>query len=139
MMAGNRADSQSVVQPAIRVLLVDDHPPFRIGMRVLLEQHATIKVVGEASTGAEALQLAVQRQDQAQADAYMITATAQADAERMRLTAEAQQIAIRTMIAELSNQGVLGEKFIEYLIAQELKENSKWVINGDSSPILDLR
>ena len=78
-------------------------------------------------------------QKQAEADAYKITATAQADAERMRLTAEAQQIAIRTMIAELSDKGALGEKFIEYLIAQELKANSKWVINGDSAPILDLR
>jgi membrane protease subunit HflK len=78
-------------------------------------------------------------QKQAEAEAYQITATAQADAERMRLTAEAQQIAIRSMMAELSEQGPLGEKFIEYLIAQELKENSKWVINGDSSPVVDLR
>lgn len=36
------------------------------------------------------------------------------------------------MIAELSDKGALGEKFIEYLIAQELKDNSKWVIsNGE--------
>jgi regulator of protease activity HflC (stomatin/prohibitin superfamily) len=78
-------------------------------------------------------------QKQAEAEAYQITATAQADAERMRLTAEAQQVAIRTMMAELSEQGALGEKFIEYLIAQELKENSKWIINGDSTPIVDVR
>ena len=57
----------------------------------------------------------------------------------MRLTAEAQQIAIRSMMAELSEQGALGEKFVEYLIAQELKENSKWVINGGSAPVVDLR
>ena len=78
-------------------------------------------------------------QKQAEAEAYQITATAQADAERMRLTAEAQQIAIRSMMAELSEQGALGEKFVEYLIAQELKENSKWVINGGSAPVVDLR
>jgi DNA-binding NarL/FixJ family response regulator len=42
----------------IRVLLVDDHPPFRIGMRVLLEQNPAISVVGEASSGAETLRLA---------------------------------------------------------------------------------
>jgi regulator of protease activity HflC (stomatin/prohibitin superfamily) len=78
-------------------------------------------------------------QKQAEAEAYQITATAQADAERMRLTAEAQQLAIRSMIAELSEHGALGEKFIEYLIAQELQENSKWIINGDSAPIIDLR
>src|SRR5688572_21659408 len=56
MAMETQPDSQSI----IRVLLVDDHPPFRIGMRVLLEQHATIRVVGEASTGAEALRLAAQ-------------------------------------------------------------------------------
>jgi membrane protease subunit HflK len=78
-------------------------------------------------------------QKQAEAEAYTITATAQADAERMQLTAEAQQIAIRSMMTELSQYGTLGEKFVEYLIAQELKENSKWIINGDSSPIVDMR
>jgi regulator of protease activity HflC (stomatin/prohibitin superfamily) len=78
-------------------------------------------------------------QKQAEAEAYQITATARADAERMQLTAEAQQVAIRAMIAELSEYGALGEKFIEYLIAQELKDNSKWIINGDSTPIVDVR
>lgn len=46
----------------IRVLLVDDHPPFRVGMRVLLEQNPAIQVVGEAGTGAEALVAAGQLQ-----------------------------------------------------------------------------
>jgi membrane protease subunit HflK len=78
-------------------------------------------------------------QKQAEAEAYKITATAQADAERMQLTAEAQQVAIRSMMTELSQHGTLGEKFIEYLIAQELKDNSKWIINGDSAPIVDMR
>ena len=78
-------------------------------------------------------------QKQAEADAYKITATARADAERMQLTAEAQQVAIHAMIAELSEYGALGERFVEYLIAQELKNNSKWIINGDSTPIVDIR
>jgi regulator of protease activity HflC (stomatin/prohibitin superfamily) len=78
-------------------------------------------------------------QKQAEAEAYQITATARADAERMQLTAEAQQLAIRSMMAELSEYDTLGEKFIEYLIAQELKDNSKWIINGDSTPIVDVR
>jgi DNA-binding NarL/FixJ family response regulator len=46
----------------IRVLLVDDHPPFRVGMRVLLEQNPSIQVVGEAGTGAETLAAAEQLQ-----------------------------------------------------------------------------
>lgn len=55
-------ESQTANQPQITVLLVDDHPPFRIGMRVLLEQNPAITVVGEASTGAETLRLAAELQ-----------------------------------------------------------------------------
>ncbi len=78
-------------------------------------------------------------QKQSEADAYQITATAQAEADRMRLTAEAQQVTIRSILAELNGQGELGEKFIDLLIAQELKENSKWVIDGNGSPVVDMR
>jgi DNA-binding NarL/FixJ family response regulator len=39
----------------IRVYLIDDHPPFRVGMRVLLEQDPEIGVVGEADNGKTAL------------------------------------------------------------------------------------
>ena len=39
------------------VLLVDDHPPFRMGMRLLLEQEPAITVIGEADNGADALRL----------------------------------------------------------------------------------
>ena len=62
-MATEMQESTQGATPAqIRVLLVDDHPPFRIGMRVLLEQDAAIAVVGEASTGVETLRLAAQLQ-----------------------------------------------------------------------------
>ncbi len=43
--------------PPITVLLTDDHLPFRIGMRVLLDHHDDIRVVGEAEDGASALAL----------------------------------------------------------------------------------
>jgi regulator of protease activity HflC (stomatin/prohibitin superfamily) len=78
-------------------------------------------------------------QKQADAEAYQITTTAQAEAERIRLTTEAEQLAVRAMMTELADKGVMGEKFIEYLIAQELKDNSKWIINGEGTPIVDLR
>ncbi|MFZ2487303.1 MAG: response regulator transcription factor [Anaerolineae bacterium] len=42
----------------LRVLLVDDHPAFRMGLRLVLGQAADIVVVAEASTGADALALA---------------------------------------------------------------------------------
>lgn len=44
----------------IRVLLADDHPVFREGARAVLERNELIRVVGEASTCAEAERLAVE-------------------------------------------------------------------------------
>jgi len=43
---------------ALRVLIADDHPLFRKGMRVLVEALPGMEVVGEAATGAEAVALA---------------------------------------------------------------------------------
>ena len=42
----------------IRLLLVDDHEVVRTGIRMLLESQSDIKILGEASTGAEAIQMA---------------------------------------------------------------------------------
>ena len=39
----------------IRVLIADDHPVFRYGMKVLLQSVAGIEVVGEATTGEETI------------------------------------------------------------------------------------
>ncbi len=44
--------------PKIRVLLADDHPVLRIGLRTLLEAEPDMEVVGEASDGEEAVRLA---------------------------------------------------------------------------------
>lgn len=41
----------------IRILLADDHVVLRAGLRLLLEKHARFEIVGEASTGLEALTL----------------------------------------------------------------------------------
>lgn len=46
--------------PEIRLLLVDDHEVVRTGLRMLLETQTEMKIVGEASTGAEALELCSQ-------------------------------------------------------------------------------
>lgn len=41
--------------PSVRVLLVDDHPVYRLGLRAFLDSVEGIEVVGEAATGAEAV------------------------------------------------------------------------------------
>ena len=42
----------------IRLVLVDDHDVVRTGLRMLLEHQPDMEIVGEASTGAEALEMA---------------------------------------------------------------------------------
>src|ERR1044071_5563828 len=42
---------------AIKILLVDDQPLFREGLRTLLSVHSDFDVVGEASNGQEAIKL----------------------------------------------------------------------------------
>jgi len=49
------------VSPPISVLIVDDHPVVRQGLRVLLEVQDGIEVAGEAGDGATALALAAER------------------------------------------------------------------------------
>ena len=45
---------------AIKIVIADDHPIFRDGLRRLLEAEANLKVIGEAQDGAEAVTLARQ-------------------------------------------------------------------------------
>lgn len=42
----------------VRVLIADDHPVFRYGLRALLSAEPTTEVVGEATTGEETIELA---------------------------------------------------------------------------------
>lgn len=46
----------------IRILLADDHVPFRQGLRALLHSEADLEVVGEAATGEEAIMQAANLQ-----------------------------------------------------------------------------
>jgi len=44
----------------VRIVIADDHPIFRDGLRRLLEAEPNLKVIGEAADGAEAVKLARQ-------------------------------------------------------------------------------
>src|SRR5947209_4253129 len=44
----------------IRIVIADDHPIFRDGLRRLLESEPDLKVIGEARDGSEAVKLARQ-------------------------------------------------------------------------------
>ena len=46
------------MEDPIRVLIADDHPLFRDGMRGLLGSLPDMEVVGEASSGEQAIELA---------------------------------------------------------------------------------
>ena len=78
-------------------------------------------------------------QKEAEAAAYRISTTAAAEAEQIQLTTEAQQLAVRAILSELEGKGALAEKYIDYLIAVELKENSKWILGTGAEPVLELR
>jgi len=42
----------------MRILMVDDYSPFRQGLRALLKTNETVEIVGEASSGSEAVEMA---------------------------------------------------------------------------------
>lgn len=80
-------------------------------------------------------------QKQADGKAYQITKLAEAEAQRIALTSQAQQEAVQAMLNELEGRGALAEQYIQVLIAQELRENSKWIISGggETVPVVELR
>ena len=74
------------------------------------------------------------------ADSQFYTAQKQADAEAYQKTklAEAQAEALQIILKELEDKGTLGEQYIQVLIAQELRQNSKWIISdGQTLPVID--
>ena len=49
------------MKPPIKLLIVDDHPIFRRGLREIIDEHDQFLIVGEASDGIEGLQMAAER------------------------------------------------------------------------------
>ena len=48
-------EATAVMNQPIRILIADDHPLFRAGLRALLDSVPDTEVVGEAATGEEAV------------------------------------------------------------------------------------
>jgi regulator of protease activity HflC (stomatin/prohibitin superfamily) len=120
------------------------------GVRFITVQMQSALPPDEVVTAIKDRMVAVQRQEQAQAeavqkqtlaDAEFYAAQKRADAEAYQIskTAQAQQEALHIILSELQGKGDLAEQYIQYMIAQELKENSKWIISGESMPIVDLQ
>ena len=109
---------------SIRVLLVDDHPPLRIGLRILLEQAPGIDVVGEAEGGAEALrQIEALRPDVAVVDCELSAG------DGPTVAAGVQSRDVPTQVLALSAhddsdyvQGMLDAGAVGYLLKNEASE-----------------
>ena len=82
---------------------------------------------------------AAQKHTQADAEYYAAQKTADGQAYQIKQIATAQQESIRLLLAQLSQHPEIANKYLDYMMAQELKSNSKWVIGGGGNPILDLR
>jgi DNA-binding NarL/FixJ family response regulator len=48
------------MKPEVKLLIVDDHPVFRRGLREIIEESSEFRIVGEASDGEMALRLVVE-------------------------------------------------------------------------------
>ena len=121
------------------------------GVKFVLVQIQSASPPVEVVNAIKDRMVAVQREQQASADAsqqrtladsQFYTSQKQADGDAYQITslAAAQAKALQVILQELEAKGALGEQYIQVLIAQELRQNSKWIIsNGGTMPIIDFR
>ena len=60
MTSGNPRTSTAMTSPIRRIIIVDDHDAVRRGVHSLVETRPNYQVVGEASNGREAVNLAIE-------------------------------------------------------------------------------
>jgi len=76
-----------------------------------------------------------------EADAAFYSAQKEADAQAYQIQQEAvaRQGAIRLLLGELSAHPDIADKYLDYLMTQELKNNSKWIIGQPgATPVITL-
>ncbi|MCX7681329.1 MAG: response regulator transcription factor [Anaerolineae bacterium] len=105
----------------IRVLLADDHPAMRLGLRVLLEQAADVAVVGEAGDGEQTLALLEALQpDVVVLDCEMPGLTGVEVAQEIRRWHPAVQVlALSAYDSEHYVRGMLEAGAVGYLLKEE--------------------
>jgi regulator of protease activity HflC (stomatin/prohibitin superfamily) len=119
------------------------------GVQFILVQLQSASPPTEVVSAIKNRMVAVELQEQAEAeaaqqrtlaDSQFYAAQKQAEGEAYQITrlAEARAEALRITLQELEGKGDLAEQYIQVLIAQELSQNSKWIIsNGGTIPVLD--
>ena len=122
----------------------------RYGIQFITVQVQSVYPPAEVEAAIKDRMVAEQRKATAQTDAertriaadaryYEAQKAVDAQAYQITRTADAQRAAARAMLSELQPYGDLGKKYLDYLMVQELKENSKWIFGGSGTPIIDLR
>ena len=120
------------------------------GVQFILVQIQSAAPPQEVMEAIKDRMVAVQRQEQSEAEStqqrtladsqfYTDQKLAEGEAYQITRLAEAQAEALRIILQELEGKGPLAEQYIQVLIAQELRENSKWIISdGQTMPVIDL-
>jgi two-component system, NarL family, response regulator LiaR len=118
--------------PSTRVLLVDDHPVVRAGIKNLLSQAPDIEVVGEASDGSDALKLVEELSpDILLLDMEMPGLSGNEVAQKLQLSGSSVRILAlsahddKQYIQELLSNGAAG-----YLIKEEVPETIVEAVRG---------
>lgn len=94
-------------------------------------------VADQRKTQAEAE--AAQKKVEADANLYSAQKEAEAEAYQIQQEAVARQQAIRLLLSELSTHPEIANKYLDYLMTQELKNNSKWIIGQPGiNPVITL-
>ena len=108
------ADRRAAVRPAAakpsaaRVLIVDDHPDVRQGIRAVLATEPTLRVVGEAASGDDALGVAlVLRPDLIVLDHEMPGTRGLDVLPKLRVILPAARVVMFTMSSNISSQAAL--------------------------------